>query len=76
MKTSILHLRRTNCEKEDEVRCKRDEVERKEKQLEDEDDRLRRSEEELDDETSCTTYCINELKKKIANLNLKHEEIK
>lgn len=68
MRSVIAHLKRTNGEKADEVKCKRDEVKRKTRELEDEEDRLIRGEEEVEDETSCTHYCINELKKKLKDL--------
>ena len=76
LKTAILHLKRANLEKEDELRCLRDEVQRKDRQLEDEDDRLRRAEDEIEEETSCAQYVISEMKKKMRELEHKHEEVK
>ena len=69
-------MKRINYEKEHELKCKREEVKRKEEELQDEEDRLNRMEEELEDDTSVAHYQINELKKKLKQLEAKREEVK
>lgn len=59
----MLHLRRTNHEKENEIKCKKEEVKRKEAEVEEMEERIQRGEEEVEEETSCCIYNINELKK-------------
>jgi hypothetical protein len=46
-----------------ENNCKKDEIKRKEDELFELEERLRRNEEEIEDDTSCTIYSVNELKK-------------
>jgi len=71
---AISHLKRVTAEKEDELRCLRDEIKRKQAQIEEDEERLTREEEESEDETACTRYVISELKKKIEGLRIKEEE--
>jgi hypothetical protein len=40
------------------------------------EDKVRRNEDEIEDDTSCSHYSINELKKKLKELKEKKEEFK
>ena len=71
---AVTHLKRTTGEKEDELRCLRDEIKRKQTQIEDDEERITRDEDEIEDETACTRYVISELRKKLEALRVKHDE--